>query len=387
MSSTDTIKTDTINTDAIWVDSDEQLAALCQQWQQQAALAIDTEFMRTSTFYPQAALFQVGDGQGCYLIDPLAIKDFSPFQALMRDPKVVKVLHACSEDLEVFRYFLQVVPAPLFDTQIAAAFTGDGFSMGYARLVQALLGVELPKSETRSDWLQRPLSQSQLRYAALDVAYLMVVYGKLLQRLKGLERLDWVKAECQQLVDAAEVEADGADYYLKIKSAWKLSRQELAVLRELCKWREEQARARDLPRNRLIKERTLWDMAKFKPQAMPMLAKIEGMAPRTLRTDGEQLLALIERGLHCPAAQQPPRMEKPLPPAAGDLLKALKQQVRQLAEQLNLAPEVLVRKKDYEALVRSGLKNGDYCLPPSLTGWRRGVVGDELIRTLHEITV
>jgi ribonuclease D len=373
-----------INTNAIWVESDQQLASLCQQWRQQAAVAIDTEFMRTSTFYPLAALFQLSDGKECYLIDPLAIEDFEPFCELLTDPAVVKVLHACSEDLEVFRSFLDVVPTPLFDTQVAAAYTGEGFSMGYARLVEAMLGVALPKSETRSDWMQRPLSQSQLRYAALDVAYLMVVYGKQLQALKQLQRLTWVQTECQTMVSAAEQEPPMSDYYLKIKSAWKLTRQELAILRCLSTWREQQARARDIPRNRLIKEHILWDMAKYKPRQLEPLASIEGMPPRTVRADGEQLLALIEQGMAVATPEQPPLMDKPLSPAVGDLLKALKRRVREIADDLNVAPEVLVRKKDYEALIRSGMGGQAYCLPSSLKGWREPVVGQALLSLIQQ---
>jgi ribonuclease D len=373
-----------INTNATWVDSDQQLASLCQQWRQQAAVAIDTEFMRTSTFYPLAALFQLSDGKECYLIDPLAIEDFEPFCELLTDPSVVKVLHACSEDLEVFRSFLDVVPTPLFDTQVAAAYTGEGFSMGYARLVESMLGVALPKSETRSDWMQRPLSQSQLRYAALDVVYLMVVYGKQLQELKQLQRLTWVQTECLAMVSAAEQEPPMSDYYLKIKSAWKLTRQELAILRCLSTWREQQARARDIPRNRLIKERALWDMAKCKPRQLEPLASIEGMPPRTVRADGEQLLALIEQGMAVATAEQPPLIDKPLSPAVGDLLKTLKRRVREIAADLNVAPEVLVRKKDYEALIRSGMGGQAYSLPSSLKGWREPVVGQALLSLIQQ---
>lgn len=166
-----------IPTEPIWIEQDTELAELCQRWRQQAAIAVDTEFMRTSTFYPIAGLIQIGDGKGCYLIDPLAIQDFTPLRDLLLDESVTKVLHSCSEDLVVFQRLLGIVPAPLFDTQIAAAFAGYGFSLGYAGLVKAVLNTEIPKEETRSDWLQRPLSVAQLKYAALDVAHMLIVYG------------------------------------------------------------------------------------------------------------------------------------------------------------------------------------------------------------------
>ncbi|HEY0892485.1 MAG TPA: ribonuclease D, partial [Cellvibrio sp.] len=167
-----------IPSEPIWIDQDDQLTELCAVWRKQAAIAVDTEFMRSDTFYPIAGLLQIGDGKGCYLIDPLAIKNLAPLRELMLDTAVTKVLHSCSEDLEVFQRWLGVVPAPLFDTQIAAAFAGLGFSLGYSGLVKNLLTIEIPKDETRSDWLQRPLSVAQLNYAALDVAHMLVVYGK-----------------------------------------------------------------------------------------------------------------------------------------------------------------------------------------------------------------
>ena len=164
----------TISTEPVWIAQDDDLAQLCARLRQQAAIAVDTEFMRTDTFYPIAGLIQLGDGKTSYLIDPLAITDVAPLRELMLDEQVVKVLHACSEDLEVFECLLQVVPAPIFDTQIGAAFAGLGFSMGYANLVKTLLHTEIPKDETRSDWLQRPLSASQLKYAALDLSLIHI---------------------------------------------------------------------------------------------------------------------------------------------------------------------------------------------------------------------
>lgn len=368
-----------IPSEPIWVAETAELERLCERWSQQASIAVDTEFMRSTTFFPIAALFQVGDGQGCYLIDPLAIDDFSAFTAIMTNPKITKVLHSCSEDLEVFQTFLGVTPSPIFDTQHAAAIAGKGFSLGYAKLVEVMLGVEVPKSETRSDWLQRPLSQPQLQYAALDVAYLLVVYGLLLKQLKHDDRLSWVEDDCADTVAQAEMGTDYDQMYLKIKSAWKLNRMQLAALQALTAWREEQARERNIPRNRLIKERALWDMARYQPTELKQIAGLEGMTARMLKADGEQLLSIIAQQRQKPEYECPERMPKPLPPEQGDLLKALKQYTRETAEKLVIAPEVLVRKKDYEDLVRSGMENHDYSLNERLSGWRRDVVGQGLL--------
>lgn len=368
-----------IPTEPIWVDQDDQLAELCQRWRQQASIAVDTEFMRSETFYPIAGLLQIGDGQGCYLIDPLAIRESQPLKDLLLDEKVTKVLHSCSEDLEVFQRWLEIVPSPLFDTQVAAAFAGLGFGLGYANLVRGLLSIEIPKDETRSDWLQRPLSQSQLKYAALDVAHMLVVYGKLLQQLKTSGRLEWVKSDCADLVAAARSPNDFSEAYTKVGFAWKLWPQELAILRELCIWRECEARLRDIPRNRLIKEPSCWEIARKKPRDLAALQRIADMPSRTIKYDAQHILAIVEEQQATPEASWPARLNPPLAQSEGPLMKALKQFVRTTAEARAIPPEVLVRKKDYEFIVRSGMETGEYRLPERLNGWRYPIIGEGLL--------
>lgn len=367
-----------IFTDPIWIEHNDELAELCQRLRQQAAIAVDTEFMRSDTFYPIAGLIQIGDGTQSYLIDPLAITEFAPLRELFSDESVTKVLHSCSEDLDVFKRLLGLVPSPIFDTQIAAAFAGFGFSLGYASLVKMILNTEIPKDETRSDWLQRPLSAAQIKYATLDVAHMLVIYGKLLQILKASERLGWVKDDCESLVAQAQIAENYSEVYHKVGFAWKLRPQELAILRDLCVWREQQARERDLPRNRLIKEQALWEMARKQPQDIVHLQRIEDIPSRTLKEDGQTLLAIIRDSVASSAETWPERLDPPLALAEAPLLKALKQWVRSRAEALNLPPETLIRKKEYEALVRSGLKGGSYELPERLQGWRYTVIGEGL---------
>lgn len=369
-----------IPSEPIWIDQDDQLAELCATWRQQAAIAVDTEFMRSDTFYPIAGLLQIGDGKGCYLIDPLAIQNLVPLRELMLDTAVTKVLHSCSEDLEVFQYWLGVVPAPLFDTQIAAAFAGLGFSLGYSGLVKSLLTIEIPKDETRSDWLQRPLSIAQLNYAALDVAHMLIVYGKLLQLLKTSERLEWVKSDCADLVTNARKAEDYSDAYQKVGFAWKLRPQELAILKQLCIWREREARARDLPRNRLIKEPSLWEIARKKVQDIAHLSKVADIPSRTLKNDADTIMQIVRETLELDESSWPARLDPPLAQSEGPLMKTLKNYVREYAEQAQLPPEVLIRKKDYEFLVRSGMHGGEYQLPERLLGWRFALIGEGLLK-------
>lgn len=364
----------TIPIEPIWVDDKETLDGLCARWQQQAAIAVDTEFMRSSTYYPHAGLIQIGDGQGCYLIDPLAIEDMSALADLMVHPGTTKVIHSCSEDLEVFRFLLGVVPTPLMDTQIAAAYANIGFSMGYAALISDQLGIALDKGETRSDWMQRPLSQSQLHYAALDVAYLLIVYGKILTRLKTLGRLEWVREECAILVSAAEKAEDFTQAYTKIKLAWKLFPDQLEVLRALCVWRESKARELDIPRNRLMKENAVWEVARRKPTALHQLAAIDGMGSRTLREHSAEVLDLVGSASNSTDGTWPDRLPKPLTPVQGEILKVFKSIAQEVSGSAEIAPEIIIRKKDLELLTRSVLA-GIAELPASLQGWRYDVIG------------
>lgn len=364
-----------------WILDDQRLAEHCQAWRRLPFVAVDTEFMRVDTFYPKAGLVQVGDGQRAYLIDPLQIRDWRPLAELLEDPAVLKVLHACSEDLEVLLRLTGKLPQPLFDTQLAAGYLNIGFSMGYSRLVQEVLGLELPKGETRSDWLQRPLSQTQVSYAAEDAVHLAELYSALRPRLSD-ERFAWVVEDGAELVAQLRREVEPESLYREVKLAWKLSRQQLAVLRELCAWREREARGRDVPRNRILREHALWPMAKSQPDNLSALARIDDMHPRTIRQDGEQLLALIRQAAALPPEQWPEPLPEPLPIEASGVLKRLRAIGQAEGERLGIAPELMLRKKTLEALLKSGFPDGPYHLPESLRGWRRERMGQALLESL-----
>ncbi|MBX8489971.1 ribonuclease D [Pseudomonas cichorii] len=367
--------------DIHWIRDDDSLARQCAQWQSLPFVALDTEFMRVDTFYPIAALLQIGDGSSAWLIDPLLISDWTPLSALLENPDVIKVVHACSEDLEVLLRLTGSLPVPLFDTQLAAAYLNIGFSMGYSRLVQEVLNIDLPKGETRSDWLQRPLSETQISYAAEDAVHLAELFGLLRPRLSD-EKYLWVLEDGAELVANLRRETDPYEIYRDAKLAWKLSRAQLAVLRELCAWREIQARSRNLPRNRIVREHSLWPLAKTQPDNLSALARIEDMHPRTVRQDGEYLLDLIRTSGNLPPDQWPPALPEPLPIEASGILKGLRAIGQQYAEQLNIAPEVVLRKKTLEALLKSGYPDGPYTLPDSLRGWRRELMGQALLDSL-----
>ena len=220
-----------------YIDDDATLSALCAQWSHEEFLAVDTEFERTSTFYARIGLLQIANSKSCYLVDPLCIEDWSPFKALISSPSCTLVMHSCSEDLNLFQTFLGCLPVSLFDTQLAAAFLGIGFSISYQGLVEQLLGVEVAKDETRSDWIKRPLSEKQKLYAATDVRYLLQIREILSEQIQLKGMSDWMQAECdQQLAIAQKIEQESnwLTYYTGVSNAWRLDNGGLEVLQQLC---------------------------------------------------------------------------------------------------------------------------------------------------------
>lgn len=363
----------------LMIDNNADLAQWCERWLELPYVAVDTEFERTETFFPIAGLIQIGDGRMAYLIDPLAITDWSPLVALLQSPTVIKVLHACSEDIEVFTKLCGVAPAPLFDTQLAAAYLGMDFSMGYSRLVKALLNIELSNAETRSNWLQRPLSANQVTYAAADALHLADLYQLLGPRIEAAGLTNWLLQDSAELVNAAARIQEPETVYLNIKQAWRLKPSELAVLKVLASWREQESRQRDQARNRLLREKTLCPLAQRQPDSLQALARIEDMHPRSVRQDGQAILELIRTGQEVPEKDWPQRLPEPLPAEANKLLKALRKVGQRHATDLGMAEELMLRKKHLEALVRSGYPDGVYQLPDGLSGWRRTLMGDELL--------
>lgn len=296
------------------IESDDALQQLLARTAACDVVMVDTEFMRRNTFYPEVALVQLcfvsagapGDipEDMAWLIDPLTINDPTPLAALLRNPAVLKVLHSASEDLEVFQRWLGVLPQPLFDTQRAAALLGIGFGMGYRALVQAICGVDLPKGETRSDWLQRPLTGSQCEYAGLDVTWLLPVWRELHVRCVREDKLRWVLADGCDATSALGTEA--GDVYKRIKTAWKLNRRQLGILAAVCRWREETAKRRDKPRGWIIDDPACLRLALDDPDSLAALGDIVDIPAQVVRRYGEELLALLAAQRNAGEADLPP---------------------------------------------------------------------------------
>jgi ribonuclease D len=362
------------------IRTDAALAAAAERWVQAPVLGLDTEFVRTNTFYHRLGLIQVSDGATSWLVDPLAARDLSPLAAVFRSPGV-KVLHSASEDIEVFYRALGALPEPLFDTQIAGALAGAGAFLSYQRLVAAYLGVELAKEETRTDWLARPLSPGQLAYAAEDVAYLVPLHERLMDDLEALGRLSWVQEDSAALLDTSRFQEDDEAAYLRIKGAGRLDRRQLGALQALASWREKEARRRDLPRNFVLKEALLLDLAVRRPREERDLRRLPGFDVRQAARDGATWLQLLEEAAERPESELPPRISgKPFSPAAREVETRLRDKVKERAAELNVPPEILAPRRALDALLRLNLGKPDPRLPRELEGWRRQVIGEDLLR-------
>lgn len=352
------------------INSDEQLRAELAACSTPTAVAVDTEFMRQDTFYPKPALVQLCFTDIALLIDPLAIDDCSPLNALFSDPSVIKIIHSASEDLEVFKLWPGVMPQPLFDTQRAAALLNRGFGLGYRALVQQLLAIDLPKGETRSNWLARPLSQSQCDYAAQDVIYLRQAYDVLMTELADSPKNQWVLAEGQEAIQNAD---RPTDYSLRIKSAWKLSQRQLMALKMLINWREDTAIARNKPRSWIVDDRACYSLAEAMPESVRQLSALNVLRDSTIRRRGQELIAVLDEARAYPEQGLPPRAAAPLKPAQRAALKKLRVAADRIATQLQIASEILVQNRDLDMLVREAV--GELIEPPlAWSGWREEAV-------------
>lgn len=332
-------------------------------------VGIDTEFIRVRTFYPIPALYQLAGDGGVALVDASVNSTFGSLKALLLDPARTKVIHGCSEDLEVMATHLEVQPASLVDTQLAHAFIGLEFSASYAKLVERYLGLKLSKHETRSDWLQRPLSREQQSYAREDVAYLKAIWERQRTALAEAGRLEWFLEEMQQILDAPAATPD--TWFESMKGVWRLGCRERRVLRNLVRWREQEARRRDIPRAYSVRDEHLVALAR-RPKLAP--EDVAGLLPRrTAKRYGKILAAVHRQGQK--DRNPAPNVARPLGRRDGELVKVLRDAGRRESNRLGIAPELLARKRDLEAVVRH-FRADDQLPRRYREGWRGQIVGD-----------
>lgn len=369
-----------------YITSAPALNELCEQLRDSPRLALDTEFVGEETFVPKLELIQVATEHTAAIIDFPAVLSggaLDQFWEIVCDARVQKVVHAGRQDLDLFAVHAGQIPKPFFDTQIAAAMVGFGPQVAYANLVQRVHGKRLDKAHTFTNWSARPLSHDQLAYALEDVTFLLAIYDHLHSRLSKLGRLQWVDEEFSRLEGAVgETRREPQERYQRIRGWDQLKPKSAVVLRELATWREGEAKRRNVPRSRVVRDEVLLQLARQPPQQQNELRNVRGLHPSEVDRNGESILAAICAALALPPSAWPvlTKERKPEPEANGfvELLQAI---VKARALEEEIAPTLLATTADLQELVEAKTNRSALDLP-LLRGWRRILVGELLLDAL-----
>ncbi|RJF86937.1 ribonuclease D [Oleomonas cavernae] len=356
------------------------LTALVERLREADYVTVDTEFLRDNSYWPKLCLVQVAGPNEAAIIDPLApLIDLSPLFDLMADHNVLKVFHAARQDIEIFLKLSGRIPEPLFDTQVAAMVCGYGDSVSYETLVAKIARAGLDKSSRFTDWSRRPLTDRQLQYAIGDVTFLRKVYDTLYAELEKSGRIDWLDEEMAILMDPATYIIEPDEAYQRIKTR-TTNRRFLGVLREIAAWRETEARARDLPRGRLLKDDALLEVAAHPPASIDDMKQSRGV-PKGFADGklGPSLLEAVLRGLNCPEDLLPVAEQvTEAPRGVGPLVELLKVMLKLQCEDHGVAQKLVANTADLEQIAGS-----DEADVPALHGWRRQIFGDAALALKH----
>jgi len=354
-----------------------ELAAFCDEIKGQPFVAVDTEFMRETTYWPKLCLIQAAAPNAEAVIDPLAEGlDLEPFLQILRDESIEKVFHAARQDVEIFNN-LQAMPRPLFDTQVAGMAAGYGEQIAYDALVRQMLKIELDKSSRFTDWARRPLSEAQLTYALADVTYLAKLYPMLKARLEKEGRLGWVHDEMQNLCDPAIYDVEPENAWKRLKPRRHTAKY-LAVYKAVAAWRERTAQLRDQPRGRILKDEAIDELATQAPTDAAQIDRLRSV-PKGFSGSrfGPDLLVAIREALKDPEAYAPvvERAKASASPAAGAVVELLKVLLKARAEDAGVASKLIATVSDLELIA-----NDDNAATPALTGWRREAFGEDALK-------
>lgn len=369
------------------ITDSEELAAFCAELRRHAYVCVDTEFIRDKTYWPQLCLIQLsaaadgdpGDGPAA-CVDVLAEGlDLQPVYELLADEGVLKVFHAARQDLEIFFIRTGRVPAPIFDTQVAAMVCGYGDQVGYEALVRKICRSDLDKSSRFTDWAARPLEAKQLRYALADVTHLRRIYESLAAQLETSGRADWLTEEMGVLTNPETYRTDPDEAWRRLKHRNAKPRM-LAVLKEVAAWREREAQSRDVPRNRILRDDSLLDVAASAPTDGKALKRIRGLPGGFADGKfGAALLAAVERGLALPKEDRPVvERTEPLPSTLQPLVDLLKVLLKANAAEAGVASRLVANADDLERIAAD-----DAADVPALKGWRRKLFGDQALALKH----
>ena len=361
-----------------YIASQENLEAFVRRAASSSVLAIDTEFLREKTYYANLCLIQLATDAEVAVVDPFAIEDMKVLAPLLTDSSIVKLFHAGGQDLEILYRELGVLPAPLFDTQVAATLLGHTQQIGYGPLVHSLCGVNLKKSDSFTDWSRRPLSTSQLEYAADDVIYLPKMYRIMVEKLEAKGRLHWLDNDFAAMSDPAHYESDPFERYKRLKRVGQLTRRQLSAAREVACWREVTAQERDMPRKWVLTDEQIVEACKREARTIDELFMVRGMRERLSTRDARAVVALMVTALDAPPETwpEPDRCAKSEPnvDAQLDLMTAI---VRLRAKESGVAIPTLASHDDLARVARGYREGVDL-----LRGWRRSLVGEELLDLL-----
>lgn len=370
-----------------YVTDQPALESLCHRLRESPRLALDTEFVGEDTFIPRLELIQVATVTTAAVIDFPAVQasgSLDVFWDLICDVNIEKVVHAGRQDLDLFTLHAGQVPKPFFDTQIAAAMVGYGAQVAYANLVQRLHGRKLAKAHTFTNWSARPLSNDQIAYALEDVEFLLPIHRHLQDRLSTLGRSEWVSEEFARLETAVgEKSREPQERYQRIRGWDTLKPKGAAVLRELAAWRETEARRRNVPRGRVMRDEVLLQLARHPPKSVSDLRGLRGVHSSEIDRHGGQVLAAITSALALPSSAWPevPSERKPDPESTG-IVELLQAVLKARAAEEGIAPTMLATSADLQTLVEA--KHNRIALNvPILHGWRRQLIGDLLLQVLE----
>jgi len=357
-----------------FIDSQESLTEFVNNIRHCEWIVIDTEFIREKTYYPQLCLIQIAAGEHLACIDPIALNDLSELYAVFNDPNVTKVFHAAQQDLEILYFGSGEVPSPIFDTQPAASILGIGEQIGYAGLVEKLLGISLAKAESRTDWSRRPLSKAQLEYAIDDVRYLQQLYPIVTAKLEKGGRLDWLKRDFERLTDPQTYDLNARTRWKKVKGLQHLKSQQLSILRELAAWREEEASERNRPRRWIIGDEVLVDLARIQPDNLDGIKAIRGVSPDQAKRYAKIWLGCMETGRNAPKNEWPlmKRQQKPNP-SIDALAEMLMLVIRLEAEKQGITASAIASKKQVVTMLQDDRATLS-------EDWRGGLVNDVMMQ-------
>ena len=359
------------------VTDTEELAAICKRFAHFDFVTVDTEFMRETTYWPKLCVVQMASPEEGFIIDALAPDlDLAPFFKLMKNEKVLKVFHAARQDIEIAYHLGDLIPHPVFDTQVAAMVCGFGDSISYDQLVERTSGARIDKSSRFTDWSRRPLSQKQIDYALADVTHLREVYLALSARLDEQNRSEWVREEMEVLTSIDTYRMDPEESWKRLKLRVRKP-VELAILQELAAWREREAQSRDVPRGRVIKDDAIYEIAQQQPTTPVALSQLRTVPKGFERSRAaEEILAAVKKALSL-TKDQLPKLPKHRPTSNGngaavDLLKVL---LKMISENHGVAAKVIATVDDLEAIA-----SDDGADVPALHGWRRELFGEAALK-------